>query len=94
MSNKGLRIELPLKHHGKDLWMGALECLVAPEYKKRLGVYLKRLPHKDHQYVRVRAHRHHQSIAGCEPQTIYVRQTPSKSGVSGHISVPHIAASQ
>ena len=76
MSNKGLRIELPLRYRDKNIYMGALDCPVPPLHEGYLGIYLKRMPYGEHQYVRLEAGRHHQvsSTKRGKPQFIYVRQ--------------------
>ena len=56
MSNKGLRIELPLTSYKTGLYVAALDCPVPPDYDGWLGIYLKRVPTGKHQYVRVKPH--------------------------------------
>ena len=73
ISNKGLRIELPLSHYEEDLYLAALDCPVPPEYEKFLGIYLKRVFTGNHQYVRVKPHALCSIGSRGNIQTVYVR---------------------
>jgi hypothetical protein len=53
LSNKGLCIDLYLSHHEGDMSVAALLCPAPPDYEGYLGIYLKRISSKDHQYARV-----------------------------------------
>lgn len=54
ISNKGLRIELPLSSCEDDICIAALNCPVLPDYEGFLGTYLKRVLTGDQQYVRAK----------------------------------------
>ncbi|KAF6817920.1 HET domain-containing protein [Colletotrichum plurivorum] len=81
MSNRGLRIDLPLTHRGENLYAAALDCPAPPDYEDSsfLAIYLKRIPHSKQQFARVRVNQFAklQDRMGQERgglQTIFVRQ--------------------
>ena len=73
ISNKGLRIELHLSPYEKDLYVAALDCPAPPGYERFLGIYLKRVPTGDHQYVRVKPRSLCKISARGSIATVYVR---------------------
>lgn len=73
ISNKDLRIELPLSPYGEDLYVAALHCPVPPEYEKFLGIYLKRVFTGNSQYVRAKLHALCSIELRGSIQTVYVR---------------------
>lgn len=80
MSNKGLRIEIHLTPDGEDLYVAALDCPVPPDYEGWLGIYLKRVPTGNHQYVRVKPHALYKVEARGSIETVYVRKSPLNLG--------------
>lgn len=75
LSNKGLCIDLYLSHHEGDMFVAALSCPAPPDYEGYVGIYLKRISAKDHQYARVQPQRLCKLSVRGDIQTIYVRQS-------------------
>lgn len=55
MTNRGLRIELPIIRRGEDEYVAALDCPSPPQYEDTsfLAIFLRRLSTVDEQYARV-----------------------------------------
>ncbi|KAI8295496.1 Vegetative incompatibility protein HET-E-1 [Colletotrichum sp. SAR11_240] len=54
MTNRGLRIDLPLTLRGEELFAAALDCPAPPDFEDSsfLAIYLKRISHSDQQFAR------------------------------------------
>ncbi|KAG8530300.1 uncharacterized protein KY384_004802 [Bacidia gigantensis] len=77
VSNKGLRIELHLRHHKDDLYFAALRCPAPPDYVQFLGIYVKRVPTGHLQYTRVKPQSVYKTGLRGKLETLYVRSSPS-----------------
>ena len=75
ISNKGLRIELHLMPYEQELYVAALDCPAPPDYEGFLGIYLKRVPTGNLQYVRVKPQVLCKIAARGNLETIYVRES-------------------
>ncbi|KAF4807338.1 Vegetative incompatibility protein HET-E-1 [Colletotrichum siamense] len=85
MTNRGLRIDLPLTLRGEELFAAALDCPAPPDFEDSsfLAIYLKRISHSDQQFARVRANQFAKVQERGDRliqergkrQTIFVRQT-------------------
>jgi len=75
ISNKGLRIDLYLRHLTGDIYVAALCCLAPPDYEGIVGIYLNRISPWDNQYARVKPQTLCKPLAGSILETVYVRQT-------------------
>ena len=77
MTNKGIRLELPLCDPDRDgIQVATLNCLVPSDVEDStyLGVYLKKLKDEDSQYARTNAGRLSINHSRGQLQTIYIRQ--------------------
>lgn len=76
MTNRGLRIELPITRYGTDEYVAVLECPSPPLYRDTsfLAIFLKRLSAVDGQYARIKVDRLAEVHERGLMQTIYVRQ--------------------
>lgn len=76
MTNRGLRIELPIIQRGEDEYVAALDCPSPPRYEDTsfLAIFLRRLSTVDEQYARVKVDRLAEVHERGPMQTIYVRQ--------------------
>ncbi|PHH79370.1 hypothetical protein CDD82_2429 [Ophiocordyceps australis] len=80
MTNRGLRIDLPITPHGGDsdgIFIAALDCPAPPDYQDNsfLAIYLKKIWHGDQQFARIRAGQFAKVLERGTRQTMYVRQT-------------------
>ena len=77
MTNRGLRIELPIIRRGVDEYVAALDCPSPPQYgdSSFLAIFLKRLSTVDEQYARTKVGTLAEVHERGPMQTIYVRQT-------------------
>ncbi|OHF01196.1 HET domain-containing protein [Colletotrichum orchidophilum] len=78
MSNRGLRIDLPLTLRGEDIFVAALDCPAPPDYEDStfLAIYLKKISSGgDQQFARVRVNQFAKVQERGNRQTLYVRQT-------------------
>lgn len=91
MTNRGLRIELPIIRREKDEYVAVLDCPSPPEYEDTsfLAFFLKRLSTVDGQYTRVKVDRLAEVHEQGPMQTIYVRQTVTLTNL-GSIFWNHI----
>lgn len=75
MTNRGLRIALPLIPTKDGLYVAFLDCPSPPRYIGFLGVFLKRLSEVDAQYARVKVGTLAQVQEPGPTSAIYIRQT-------------------
>ncbi|KAL2883133.1 hypothetical protein SGCOL_001321 [Colletotrichum sp. CLE4] len=78
MSNRGLRIDLPLTLRGEDIFVAALDCPAPPDYEDStfLAIYLKKISSGgDQQFARVQVNQFAKVQERGNRQTLYVRQT-------------------
>ncbi|KAI0017306.1 HET-domain-containing protein [Xylariomycetidae sp. FL0641] len=78
MTNRGLRIDLPLTALGEDMYVAALDCPSPPNFENSsfLAIYLRRLPESYEQYARVNVGTFAMVRNRGPIRTIYVRQKP------------------
>lgn len=81
MSNKGLRIDVPLVRHAENIYIAALDCPAPPNDEGPLGIYLQRVLTGDHQYARVRPESLCKVLVRGDIETVYVRQRVLSSGL-------------
>lgn len=79
LTNRGLQIDLPLtvrQEGSSTVFIAALDCPAPPDYEDGsfLGIYLKKLPHGDRQYTRIRVGQFAKIRERGRRQTIYVKQ--------------------
>lgn len=76
MTNRGLRIELPVIRRDVDEYIAVLDCPSSPRYEDTsfLAIFLKQLSTVDEQYARVNVNRLAEVHEQGSMQTIYVRQ--------------------
>ncbi|PHH58808.1 hypothetical protein CDD81_4368 [Ophiocordyceps australis] len=79
ITNRGLRIDLPMTPHGEEsdgIFVAALDCPSPPDYQDNsfLAIYLKKISNGDQQFARIRVGQFAKVLERGERQTIYVRQ--------------------
>ncbi|KAL2007229.1 hypothetical protein VTN00DRAFT_8667 [Thermoascus crustaceus] len=89
MTNRGLRIDLHITRHGKDIYVAALDCPSPPEYNdcSFLAIFLKKLPTGHRQYARIKVGNMLEAYELGQMETIYVRQSIVAPELTG--ALPH-----
>jgi hypothetical protein len=95
VTNRGLRIDLPLTPHEEEpgtIFIAALDCPVPPDYEDSsfLAIYLKKLSHGDQQYTRIRAGQFAKVRERGKRQTVFVKQNTSAIADTSKIFPQHI----
>jgi hypothetical protein len=76
ITGRGLRITLGMQRLKDDIWVGALQCPVPPEYTDTLAIYLKLLDERGQQYARIKSDTLCKIPQHGPLKIIYVRQKP------------------
>jgi hypothetical protein len=79
-TGRGLCITLGMRRLKDDIWVGALQCPVPPEYTQTLAIYLQLLDESAQQYARVKADTLCKISQPGPLMSIYVRQKPHLPG--------------
>lgn len=95
LTNRGLRIDIhltPREDESGDIYIAALDCPVPPDYEDSsfLAIYLKKLPHADRQYARIRVGQFAKVRERGKLQTIYVKQNIIKVTDTESVFPQHI----
>ncbi|KAG6995749.1 hypothetical protein G7Y79_00042g078540 [Physcia stellaris] len=84
ITNRGLRIELPLIYvPDGDMYLAALNCAVPPDYKNLFCIFLKSLNWGARQFARVKANTLIQMNDVGKPVTVFIRQSLSFYDLNG-----------